>query len=39
MLRASLGFNATAAVQGTGITEAQWNAARPLINANCGTNF
>jgi hypothetical protein len=38
-LRASLGFSPNAAVQGTGITEAQWNAMRPSINANCGTNF
>ena len=38
-LRASLGFTGAATTNGTGITPAQWAAARPLINANCGTNF
>ena len=41
LLRASLGFTGTgtATTAGTGISAAQWTAARPLINANCGTNF
>ncbi len=39
LLRAMLGFTGTATTAGTGITAAQWTAARPLINANCGTNF
>ena len=39
LLRAMLGFTGAATTVGTGITAAQWNTARPLINANCGTNF
>ena len=39
LLRASLGLTGTAVTAGTGITEAQWATARPLINANCGTKF
>ena len=39
LLRAMLGFNGAATTAGTGITAAQWASARPLINANCGTNF
>jgi F5/8 type C domain len=39
LLRAMLGLNGTAVTSGTGISEAQWSAARPLINENCGTNF
>ena len=39
LLRASLGFTGTATTAGTGITATQWASARPLINANCGTNF
>jgi F5/8 type C domain len=39
LLRAMLGLNGTAITNGTGISEAQWSAARPLINENCGTNF
>ena len=39
LLRASLGLTGTAVTAGTGITDAQWATARPLINANCGTKF
>ena len=39
LLRAMLGFTGAATTAGTGITAAQWNTARPLINASCGTNF
>ena len=39
LLRASLGFTGSATTAGTGISAAQWATARPLINANCGTNF
>ena len=39
LLRAMLGFTGAATTAGTGITAAQWNTARPLINTNCGTAF
>ena len=39
LLRASLGLTGTSTTAGTGITDAQWATARPLINANCGTKF
>ena len=39
LLRAMMGFTGLASTSGTGITAAQWAATRPLINANCGTNF
>ena len=39
LLRASLGFTGAATTAGTGISAGQWTIARPLINANCGTNF
>jgi hypothetical protein len=39
ILRAMLGFTAATAVSNTGISEAQWNATRANLNANCGTNF
>ena len=39
LLRAMLGFSGATTTAGTGITAAQWATARPLINANCGTNF
>ena len=39
LLRAMLGFTGAATTAGTGISVSQWNTARPLINANCGTNF
>ena len=39
LLRASLGLTGAATTAGTGITEAEWATARPLINANCGTKF
>lgn len=39
LLRSMLGLNAAAAVAGTGITEAQWNATRANLNANCGTSL
>ena len=39
LLRASLGLTGAATTTGTGITDAQWATARPLINANCGTKF
>ncbi|TAF99601.1 MAG: hypothetical protein EAZ43_15530, partial [Betaproteobacteria bacterium] len=38
-VRAMLGFNSAATVTGTGVTQANWDAMRPRINANCGTNF
>ena len=39
LMRASLGLTGAAITAGTGITDAQWATARPLINANCGTQF
>jgi hypothetical protein len=39
LLRAMLGFSSTAVTTGTGISDAQWSVARPLLNENCGTNF
>ena len=39
LLRSMLGFSAAVAVGGTGISQAQWDATRNNLNANCGTNF
>ena len=39
LLRSMLGFSGAAVVSGTGISQAQWNATRNNLNANCGTNF
>ena len=39
LLRSMLGFSSSAAVAGTGITEAQWNATKANLNSNCGTAF
>ncbi|MGL4231381.1 MAG: discoidin domain-containing protein [Casimicrobium sp.] len=39
LLRAMLGINSTAVTTGTGISDAQWSAARTILNENCGTNF
>ena len=39
LLRAMLGFTGSAVINGTGISQPQWDAARNNLNANCGTNF
>ncbi len=39
LLRAMLGFSGSAVINGTGISQGQWDAARNNLNANCGTNF
>ena len=39
LLRAMLGFTGAAVVNGTGISQGQWDAARNNLNANCGTSF
>lgn len=39
LLRAMLGFSGAAVVNGTGITQGQWDSARNNLNANCGTSF
>ncbi len=39
LVRAMLGFSSAATVAGTGVTQGSWDAMRPQINANCGTNF
>jgi hypothetical protein len=39
LLRSMLGFTSSAAVANTGISEAQWNATKANLNANCGTNL
>ncbi|TAG46357.1 MAG: hypothetical protein EAZ30_12825 [Betaproteobacteria bacterium] len=39
LVRAMLGFSSAAVVAGTGVTQGRWDAMRPAINANCGTNF
>jgi hypothetical protein len=39
LLRSMLGVSGGAVVSGTGISQAQWDAARNNLNANCGTNF
>lgn len=39
LLRSMLGFSAAAAVNGTGISQGQWDAVRVNLNANCGTNL
>jgi hypothetical protein len=33
------GMTGTAILNGTGITQGQWDAVRNNLNANCGTNF
>ncbi|HNY46520.1 MAG TPA: choice-of-anchor Q domain-containing protein [Casimicrobium sp.] len=40
LLRAMLGFTGSAVIiNGTGISQPQWDAARNNLNANCGTSF
>ncbi|MEQ1594266.1 MAG: choice-of-anchor Q domain-containing protein [Casimicrobium sp.] len=39
LLRAMLGFTGSAVINGTGISQPQWDGARNNLNANCGTNF
>ncbi|MBP6530570.1 MAG: hypothetical protein KA260_10645 [Burkholderiales bacterium] len=39
LLRAMLGFTGSAVINGTGISQPQWDSARNNLNANCGTNF
>jgi len=39
LLRAMFGMTGTAILNGTGITQGQWDAVRNNLNANCGTNF
>ncbi len=39
LLRSMLGFTGAAVVNGTGISQAQWDSARNNLNANCGTSF
>lgn len=39
LLRSMLGFSGAAVVNGTGITLAQWNAARSNLNSYCGTSL
>jgi hypothetical protein len=39
LVRAMLGFGSAATVAGTSVTQGRWDAMRPVINANCGTNF
>lgn len=38
MLRSMLGFNDSAAVNGTGISSTQWATTKNNLNTNCGTN-
>jgi hypothetical protein len=39
LMRAMLGLSGPAVVNGTGLTQAQWDAVRNNLNANCGTSF
>lgn len=39
LLRSMLGFSGAAVVNGTGISESQWDTARNNLNSNCGTSF
>ena len=39
LLRSMLGFTSAAATANTGITQAQWDATRANLNANCGTSL
>ena len=39
LLRSMLGFSAANAVNGTGITQSQWDSVRNNLNANCGTSL
>jgi hypothetical protein len=39
LLRAMLNMSGTAVTDGTGVSNAQWQAARTRLNANCGTSF
>jgi hypothetical protein len=39
LLRSMLGFSSAAATANTGITQAQWDATRANLNANCGTSL
>ena len=39
LLRSMLGMTSTAATANTGITQAQWDATRTNLNANCGTSL
>jgi len=39
LLRAMLGFSGSNVVNGTGISQGQWDAVRNNLNANCGTSF
>ncbi len=39
LLRSMLGFSSTAATANTGISQAQWDATRANLNANCGTSL
>jgi len=39
LLRSMLGFSGAAVVNGTGISQGQWDAVRNNLNANCGTSF
>jgi hypothetical protein len=39
LLRAMFGMTGTAVVNGTGVTQGQWDATRANLNVNCGTNF
>lgn len=39
LLRAMLGFSGSNVVNGTGISQGQWDTVRNNLNANCGTSF
>jgi hypothetical protein len=39
LVRSMLGFTSANAVVGTGISQAQWDATKNNLNANCGTNL
>jgi len=39
LLRSMLGLTSAAATANTGITQAQWDATRANLNANCGTSL
>jgi F5/8 type C domain len=39
LVRAMLGLTGTTVNSGTGISNAQWSVARPLLNENCRTNL
>jgi len=39
LLRSMLGFSGAAVVNGTGISQGQWDTVRNNLNANCGTSF